>query len=260
MSESNPDEAEPADTGRRANRDDPPAAIDDNAETGLRAADDEAMASIDIEKINRALNLSFAPGAMQTVEGKERGGGPLAELLEELAEDMLGLHQRLAEIAHKQAALLAQTEQNERSVREQTYLHGRELDKLRRELLGERKALAALSTFSAISPLLDSLRAMHDNLDAGQDERMRVQLKALIQALTATLRGLGFSEFRAEVGEPFDPARMECVGYASGESGKVLAALSPGYCAQEAIVRPASVLLATPEDLASHPPTEESHE
>lgn len=156
-----------------------------------------------------------------------------AQILEELAEDMLQLRERLDRL--------------ETSLRESVAGLARAVSAIHRDLLSERRALAARHAFDAVLPTLDSFRLMRQGLEsAGTDADIRAQLTGVILALTQLLQGLGFAEFEAEVGEKFDPARMQCAGYAEGEAGVVLAAVQPGYRAHDIVVRPAGVLIADP--------------
>ncbi|HEX6862888.1 MAG TPA: nucleotide exchange factor GrpE, partial [Thermoanaerobaculia bacterium] len=84
------------------------------------------------------------------------------------------------------------------------------------------------------------------SLDPGADGQLFAQVNGVVSALAGLLQGLGFHELVPEVGEPFDPATMECVGYAPGRPGVVLAGVHPGYRAHDVIVRPAGVLIADP--------------
>jgi molecular chaperone GrpE (heat shock protein) len=223
----------------RSYQDAPPGEADETQEAQQDRAEDE---EIDLDRVNKALGLSIDPQSVRIAPGatgKE-------ELIEEIADDMLTLLQKIKDIESAQRDMLARLEQIEHTARESSRFHGRELDSLRRDLLGERKAMSAMTVFNTVVPTLDSLRAMHGKLHHSKDARTRQQLDAVIQAIGVALRGLGFAEFEAAKGEPFDPSRMECLGYAKGEPGVVLDTLRPGYLAQETVIRPAGVLIADP--------------
>jgi molecular chaperone GrpE (heat shock protein) len=164
-----------------------------------------------------------------------------AQILEELADDMLRLRERLDRL--------------DASLRESVAGLARSVSAIHRDLLSERRALAARHAFDAVLPVLDSLRLMRSGLQsAGTGGDIRAQLTGVILALTQLLQGLGFAEFEAQVGEKFDPARMQCAGYAKGEVGVVLAAVQPGYRAHDIVVRPAGVLIADPRGPAAKTP------
>src|SRR5262245_1717044 len=105
-----------------------------------------------------------------TDDGRDTGPS-LEGGLEELTEDMLHVMERLAGIDQAQAAVKARLEEVQRAVREMSLSHGRGLDALRRELVGERKALAARSAFDAVVSALDSSRRMRHAIDPQVDER-----------------------------------------------------------------------------------------
>jgi molecular chaperone GrpE (heat shock protein) len=179
------------------------------------------------------------------IEGREASATVPPEIVE-IAEDMLQLLGRLAAVEQRQVELLARLDEVSRLIQETTAAQARALDALRRDLLGERSALAARATFTAVVPVLDSLRTMRQGLDPSRDELAYAQTTALSSSLSGLLQTLGFRPFEPAVGETFDPGRMECLGYAPGSPGLVTASLHPGYLAGSGVVRPAGVLIAPP--------------
>ena len=146
------------------------------------------------------------------------------------------------------AELKARVDELAEAVRTSGADTARALGAMHRDLVGERKALATRTVFEAVIAALDTLGTMRDGLEDERDQRVQTQLRAIIGTLTNVLQALGFSQFEVEVGEPFDPARMESLGYAAGERGIVLGAVRAGYRADDAVVRPAGVLIADPAD------------
>ncbi|HKQ91592.1 MAG TPA: nucleotide exchange factor GrpE [Blastocatellia bacterium] len=196
--------------------------------------------NIDLERLNQTLNINLNADAVKPDPANPSDDyAQSRELLEEITEDMLEMLRRLKNVEER-------LEQVEQLMRESSRSQAREIDALRRDLLGERKAINAMSVFNALIPTLESLRAMHTKLNHAKDVRMRAQADAVIQAMSMALRGLGFVEFQVTKGEPFDPSRMECLGFVKGEQGIVLDAVRKGYMANETIVRPAGVLIADP--------------
>jgi molecular chaperone GrpE (heat shock protein) len=183
--------------------------------------------------------IAPAPGAI--LPGSDPSGQ-----LEELADDMLSLLKRVKSLEELQGQVLGRIDHLQSTVERSSEVAAREADSLRRELLGQRKHIAQMSAFQAVVTGLERLQVMRGELDAHKDSRMVGQLDAVLQTLGTMLRGLGFVEFRAEVQEPFDPTRMECLGYASGEPNVVLKCLRSGYRADQTVVRPAGVLIANP--------------
>ncbi len=159
---------------------------------------------------------------------------------------MLAVLQRLSTIEEKQAAVISRLDRIDQTVQASSRAVAKELDAVRRDLLGESKSLAALSVFNAVVPWLDSLRTMRDQMLAKKDKKVRSRLESAIDAIIGMLQGLGFEEFRVNEGEPFDPTRMECTEYAEGEPGVVLHVDRPGYRCDRMVVRHAGVRIADP--------------
>lgn len=110
--------------------------------------------------------------------------------------------------------------------------------------IGARRGLMATSVLDAVAPRIDRIRAMRGSLDGERDALTAQALGAVQQLLTRILDDLGFTTMTPRVGEPYDPHRMECDGFAEGESGKVLEVTRPGYMAGDCVVRVAGVLIA----------------
>lgn len=212
-------------------------------------ASEDAGQSINIEKLNQSLDINFS---LETVSEPSNDSHKTAGLFEEIAEDMLDLLQQIRLLEKGQSELFGRLDRIERALHDATRLHACEIDTLRRDLLGDNKSMNALSVFNTVVLTLDALRAMHAKLHSSKDARTRTQLNAVIQSLSTTLRGLGFAEFQATKGEPFDPARMECLGFLKGKPGIVLNIIRPGYVAHERVVRPVGVMLADPKHEATN--------
>jgi|SRR5215470_12505928 len=92
-------------------------------------------------------------------------------------------------------------------------------------------------------PIVDNLELalQHAEDVAGLVEGVR----AVHQQAVATLARLGFPRFDA-VGQPFDPALHEAVGTVDdgAPARTVVAVVRPGYGTPEALLRPASVVVA----------------
>ena len=218
-------------------------ATDGQPQQNIAGAEDDPK--IDIENLNRVLSMNFMPDPVVTpVQQPDARHTEGAGLSEEIAEDMLELLRSVNAIERMQREVVQRLDQVETTLRDTARQYAREVDTLRRDLLGERKALSALSVFNSVLPMLDSLRAMRANLPRRKNTPVGQQLDALIQTLGTTLRSLGFVEFEVKKDEPFDPGRMECLGFASGRPGIVLQVVRPGYCTREVVVRPAGVIIA----------------
>jgi molecular chaperone GrpE (heat shock protein) len=165
-------------------------------------------------------------GAVPDVSAAEAAGS-----FEELADDVLLLRmvRELQQVQRQQAA---------------------ELYSLRRDLLEDRRAQANRSAFDAVHPAIDQIELMQATLPESESDAAR-HVSVLLSSLRMVLRRLGFVPFTVDVGDPFDPARMECVEYAEGEQGVVLAVLRAGYRADGVVVRPCGVAIAQPAAVSS---------
>jgi molecular chaperone GrpE (heat shock protein) len=165
-----------------------------------------------------------------------RRGVDTAAALEELADDMLAVMQRLAQIEQRQITL-------DEDVRGCASATTRSHEVLRRDLIGEQNTLALRQFVNTVAPALDSLVAMHQGLDSRDDARMQAQLTGVIAILENVLLGMGFRVFLPAAGEPFDAVRMESVGDREGAPGMVAETVRPGYLAGSLVIRPAAVLI-----------------
>lgn len=207
----------------------------------------DSGSAIDFEKLatvgNVELNLTcFPTPAVVSPTSQESDHA----VFEELANDMLGLMQQVKALQDHLSSVMSRVEQVEKRVVGITNSQIHEFDILKRELLGDRKAMAARTTLNAVAPWMDSLREMRNRMTSQKDAKLYSQVDAIIDRTVMMLHVLGFEEFCVGEGEVFDPIRMECVGYAEGKSGVVLKAKRPGYCAGGTIIRPAGVIIADP--------------
>jgi molecular chaperone GrpE len=122
-----------------------------------------------------------------------------------------------------------------------------DIDNLRkrfqREVVRERADERA-RVVSEWLPLVDDLQRALDH--AGADPGALVEgIQAMLDRALAVLVRQGFPRFDA-TGEPFDPARHEAVGAAAGDAppGTVLAVVRPGYGTDDAVLRPAAVVVS----------------
>lgn len=218
---------------------------------------DEVLSAADL-----AGQLSLGEGLFQQLAGKvERGelvrspdgppagieaGNDLGEHLEELADDMLALMRRVRAIEETQQALLTRMDQVNDGWAQAARSIAREVDTLRRDVVGERSHAAASGVFNELIPMIENLRTMRHHLSDDTDTRMISQLDGVLETLTSSLRRLGCQEFEAEIGSPFDPSRMECAErLEDGEPWVVLKSSRPGYRFGDCVLRPVLVTLGT---------------
>jgi len=171
----------------------------------------------------------------------------IASHLDELAEDMLDLLRRIRSIEAAQENVLERLEQLDKSVRDGAFQQAREVDALRRDILGEQKSLVSLGAFNALAPILDRFRLMRGAINPKKEKQSADQFDAAIEMLSQTVRSLGYLPFMPTVGESFDPHRMTCVAFQKGPQGVVLAVERPGFVTElGSVTRPAAVVLAAP--------------
>ncbi len=176
-------------------------------------------------------------------------GGPrddAAEHLEELAEDMVALLRRMAGLEESLAGIGKLVGDVRLGVDDLRVSHARALDALRRDSIGDRRHTAAVGVLDAMIAWMDALAAHGRRTgDDGPPEAAH-QTAVTLDLLAAMLRSMGFVSLEVVVGDPYDPARMQCVGHADGRPGVVLEVVGPGYASDGVVVRPARVLIADP--------------
>lgn len=184
-----------------------------------------------------------------------------AEHLEELADDMLNLLRRMIKVEEGQQTILTLLAQQGTASAQSARTIAREVDTLRRDMVGDRKHIATTSVFNELIPLIDRFQTMCAHLDGEADLRMRSQIEGVLDTLSACLRRLGCEEFAAASGSAFDPSRMQCEAYVDeGEPGHVAATVKPGYLFGEFVLRPATVTVTTVPPAANEGTGDESDE
>lgn len=187
---------------------------------------------------------AIAAGDDQSGSGADH---ELGEQIEEIADDMLTLMRRVRQIEETQTQMATLVEQINAGLKQQSSSIAREVDALRRDVIGERQHAASTGLFNEMIPLLDRLETSRDHLDADEDARMRAQMDGVIGIVSASLRRLGCEEFEPVNGSAFDPSQMKCAGYLDdGEPGTVLDCVQHGYRVGETVLRPAGVKLLSP--------------
>jgi molecular chaperone GrpE (heat shock protein) len=169
----------------------------------------------------------------------------VGDALHELAEDMLDVMQRLGtaeQLLHDTTAVL---DRLTRLVEHGAAQQARSMEQLRQDLTGERRGLIVRGLFDSVVTALDSLEILARACES-DGQPLGMQLQATCATLGNLLRSIGFSRFDVARGDTFQPARMQCFGYAEGPAGVVLEAVQPGYAASDTVVRPAGVLIADP--------------
>jgi len=227
------------------------------SETDSGPADQEPDAAppgVDFTAFNRLYGRgpdgpNIEPGRISPAE--KGHSGKAAELLDEIAEDMLDITGRLKAAEATQAAMAEQVSLLKESVAESKRESNRQLNRLHRDLLSERKGLIVRDVFNAVSSVSESVRLMRVGLDPVHDERMVQQLTGIESTLVGLLQRIGFRTFSAAEGDVFDPSRMECLGYASAPPSQVVEVIRPGYIAGDVVVAPVGVVIGNPQQAES---------
>jgi hypothetical protein len=175
---------------------------------------------------------------------EDRPTPPIA--LEEIAEDMLDVLQRLGNLERGMQDAGAGIAGLRRALEETAIQQRKSLDTIRSEVVGDRRSLVLRLVFDPVAAAIDSLEMLGRGLDATREQAAYGQITAAAATLANVLLALGYQRFDTVAGEAFDPNRMQCFGYVAGDPGVVLEALHPGYSAANIVIRPARVLIADP--------------
>jgi molecular chaperone GrpE (heat shock protein) len=173
--------------------------------------------------------------------------GQVEGLLEEVAEDMLGLMRRLQNVEQRQEEALARLARVEANTAIAGQAVAREAEKTRQDIHGEMKSSTAIWLLRAVLQPMQSLKAMRTTLNPKKDAKLCNLVDAVYAELETMLRSSGLVAFSPEVGAPFDPSLMEVAGYAKGKAGTVLSVRHAGYRLGLQVVRVASVLISAPK-------------
>jgi len=182
------------------------------------------------------------------------------DAIEEIAEDMVDLAHRLGKLERYAQETTAAITAMQNAFAEHSSYQSKLVESLRRELAGDRKGLALRSVFDPTASALDQLEAIRRGFHPEREQAAFGQVSAAVAALDNLLLALGFSRFTPQIGDPFDPSRMQCLGYVPGEIGVVLQILRKGYLAGDVLARPAGVLIADPESVPEDPGARHSKE
>jgi molecular chaperone GrpE (heat shock protein) len=195
--------------------------------------------------------LTPKPAAPEAAPAKQ---APASDAIEEIAEDMVDIVQRLGKLERQMQESSASLASLHDVFAEHSSYQYKLVESVRRDLAGDRKALTLRALFDPAALALDQLEVIRKGFDPEKDQAVYGQVSAAAATLDNLLQSLGFTRFVPQPGDSFDPSRMQCLGYASGEIGVVLKVLRPGYLAGDSLVRPAGVLIADPEPKAATTP------
>lgn len=203
---------------------------------------------INTRNLKSALSLELSPEDLNIpLQPSRMGKDRIEELLDEAVEDILHLMERMSRMEEKINAIQAILSGFQQSVHEGFRNYALELERMKEELLSERKAFIGRSTFHSIIPAIESLQITRSALDGEKDQVFYAQVTAVMDLLENILRGIGYIPYAVEPGESFDPAFMECLGYSHGETGKVIRMERSGYKSGNRVVKPCGVIIGKEE-------------
>ena len=219
----------------------------DSASTDTVASKHDAFdTGLDIKNIMVPSAVKF-PLSEEKIKLKSDSGSSadndLRELLEEAVEDNLVLQEKMQQLERMLAAANSRIIAMHETMTNAYRSHSIDLQKLREELLSERKAFLGKNTFNAIIPVLDSLIATKAQMDGAAEKLAYDKIGGVVDVLTGILQNIGYSVFTIEEGAKFDPATMECFGHETGAPGVVIRVVAPGYSAGDIVVNPCKVIV-----------------
>jgi molecular chaperone GrpE (heat shock protein) len=182
---------------------------------------------IRLDPVDLLPRVADAPAAPTTAAAAKQAADTVARL-DDLADDLTDVLQGLKLLREANGQLQERMQGVEQTLSGGLRSYARELDQLRTELLGEAKVAVTKQAFGAVLISTDQLQAMRSGLEPS-DERLALQLDAVLSVLKTTLRNLGYEAFEAEAGSKFDPNRMEISGYEPGPAGAVVRTTRLGY-------------------------------
>lgn len=204
-----------------------------------------SVPSIDIESLKIEPRFDFRQEAAAAEIVSQKAPTP-ADALEEIAEDMEDVVHRLGRLERQAQETTASVTTLQSTFAEHSAYQYKIVESLRREVAGDRKGLAMRAVFDPTAAALDQLEAICRGFNPSKDQAAFGQVSAAIATLENLLQSLGYSRFTPDIGDSFDPGRMQCMGYVDGNAGVVLQVLRKGYLAGDILVRPAGVLIADP--------------
>jgi len=165
------------------------------------------------------------------------------ETVEEMQEDLMNIIEKLSEFGNMLKIIISRLDKIEETSSINYKNHQKEIDLLRRDLLGERKTFVYQSVINRIVVAVDSLYSRKKNLSPETDMLLLNQTTGILDNLQNLLKSLGYESFAVDEGESFRSDKMECLGFDKGEENKVVRIERLGYKTENTVMRPCGVII-----------------
>lgn len=200
---------------------------------------------IDSDKLYSAskIELQIDKSGFEETITKNLTGNNDIETIEEMQEDLMNIIEKLSELGNIIKTVVTRLDKIEETSGINYKNHQKEIDLLRRDLLGERKTFVYQTVINRIIAAVDSLYARKKNLSPDRDTILLNQTTGILENLQNLLKSLGYESFAVGEGESFRSDKMECLGFDNGEDNKVVRIDRLGYKSENIIMRPCGVII-----------------
>lgn len=206
------------------------------------------------ESTEKSSNLENLKITMENLKFRNEDTGEnkeikkIHDLLDETAEDMLNIMERLNKIDSKIDSLNDQVSTIPQILEKSQRQYLIEQEKLKSEIIGEKKAFVNRSTFNALLPVFDSLTHYKNSMTGEESSVLYNHARGIIDLLNNTMLMLGYVSYSVNQGADFDPETMECLGFTEGGHHKVMVIDRKGFKAGTKVIRPCGVIIGKIEE------------
>ena len=206
---------------------------------------EDPLDQIDSEKLSEASSMRFKIEDSFSDKAATKGEDTKMnqEMLEEITEDLVHILKKMAEFENRMEELFNKTEKIAETTTSNYRKHQVELDQLKRELLGERKAFIHKSVFNNLVTTIDYLYHRKCSISPDKDSSLYSLTTGMLENLQNLLKTMGYEHFVVEKDKPFKSEIMECLGFESGEENKVVSVERLGFKSENIVVRSCGVIL-----------------
>ena len=200
---------------------------------------------IDTDKLYSAskIELQIEKSEFEENINKNIRGNNDVEMIEEMQEDLMNIIEKLSELGNIIKTIVSRLDKIEETSGLSYKNHQKEIDLLRRDLLGERKTFVYQTVINRIIAAVDSLYTRKMNLSPDGDSLLLNQTSGILENLQNLLKSLGYESFTVDEGESFRSDKMECLGFDKGEEHKVVRIERLGYKSENNVMRPCGVII-----------------